>query len=160
VSCTDSDNPTSYDAWWEAAQLFPTYFAPLWTYASSACAAWPGTQDDRYPGPFTAWTSNPVLVVNTLFDPATRYEGALQVRSLLPNSSLVKVHGWGHTTLFYSEDADAAVSGYLLSGTPPPDGVLFDQDYVPFQAPAAQSGTPSRPASWEEITWSLRPAPR
>jgi pimeloyl-ACP methyl ester carboxylesterase len=143
VSCADSDNPTSYDAWWAAAHLYPTYFAPLWTYASSSCAAWPGTQNDRYPGPFTSWTSNPVLVVNTLFDPATRYEGALQVRSLLPNSRLLKVHGWGHTTLFYSADADAAVSGYLLSGTPPPDGTMFDQDYVPFQAMAAAPAAPA-----------------
>jgi hypothetical protein len=84
-----------------------------------------------------AWTSNTVLVVNTRFDPATRYEGALQVQSLLPNSSLVEVRGWRHAALIYSEDADAAGSGYLLSGAPPPDGILVEQDCVPLQAPAA-----------------------
>lgn len=137
VACADSDNPTTYGAWWAAAQLYPTYFAPLWTYLSSICAAWPGTQHDRYTGPFTAFTSKPVLIATTLYDPATRYEGAVKVRSLLQNSRLLRVRGWGHCTLFLSAAADAAVSDYLLFGVLPPDGNIYDQDFVPFQTGAA-----------------------
>jgi hypothetical protein len=66
VACGDSDNPDNYPAWWDAAQQAEAdfgYFGPLWTYVSSICAAWPGGQAGRYPGPFTAPTANPVLVV-------------------------------------------------------------------------------------------------
>ena len=47
-------------------------------------------------------TLRPVLVVGNQFDPATRYEGAVTVHDLLPNSSLLTLHAWGHTSLFLS----------------------------------------------------------
>ena len=67
------------------------------------------TMDDRFVGPFDASTANKVLVVGTRYDPATRYEGAEAVRALLPNSSLLTVEGWGHTSLFLSRCADRVV---------------------------------------------------
>jgi hypothetical protein len=71
-------------------------------------------------------------VVGTRYDPATRYEGAVVVDELLPESSLLTVEGWGHTSLFLSGCADAAVSQYLLDGTTPPDGTVCTQDFGPF----------------------------
>lgn len=139
VLCADSDNPQDYAAWSAASAAEEArfgYFGPLWTWASSSCAAWPGSQEDRYIGPFDKSTAHPVLVMNTLFDPATRYEGAVTVVGLLPNSRLVTVAGWGHTTLFLSHAADEVVSGYLLDGTLPPPGTTFAQDFVPFASPA------------------------
>jgi pimeloyl-ACP methyl ester carboxylesterase len=149
VLCADSDNPSAYDAWWNAAHLYDTYFGPLWTYYSSVCAAWPGTHNDRYTGPFTAWTANPVLILNTLFDPATRYENAVRVSELLPSSRLLTVHGWGHTTLFYSAAADAYVAGYLLTGALPDEGTVCDADVVPFEM-AAAAVTPELAATHEK----------
>ena len=74
---------------------------------SSICADWVTADTDRYLGPFDKNTANPVLVVGNRFDPATRYEGALTVDALLPNSRLLTVEGWGHTSLFLSACADA-----------------------------------------------------
>ncbi len=73
-----------------------------------------------------------MLVVGTRYDPATRYEGALTVAGLLPNSQLLTVNGWGHTSLFLSQCADQTVSDYLLTGTPPLADPMCDQDLVPF----------------------------
>ena len=136
VACADSDNPDTYGAWWDAAQQAEAnfgYFGPLWTYVSSICAAWPGEQNGRYTGPFTADTANPVLVVGNYFDPATRYEGAQTVAGLLPNSRLASLNGWGHVSLFLSQCMDQAVANYLLNGTLPPVGTVCNQDLTPFK---------------------------
>ena len=138
VACGDSDNPDSLAAWAAAAgeREQESRFGPLWTWISSICSAWPGAGDDRYTGPFTADTANPVLVASTRFDPATPLHGADRVADLLPNSRQLIVEGWGHTTLFLSAAADEAVSAYLLDGTLPPEGAVFEQDVDPMAGPA------------------------
>jgi pimeloyl-ACP methyl ester carboxylesterase len=135
VICLDSDNPDSYAAWSSAGAAADAafgYFGRIWTWISSVCAEWTRADADRYMGPFNRRTANPVLVVGTQFDPATRYEGALTVAGLLPNSALLTVHGWGHTSLFLSQCADAAVSRYLLETVTPAPGTVCEQDVVPF----------------------------
>lgn len=135
VACSDSDNPDNYAAWSAAAAEAEAqygYFGPIWTWISSLCADWPGSKQSRFVGPFDSSTINPVLVASTLYDPATRYQGALTVANLLPNSRLLTVEGWGHTTLFLSQCADQAVSTYLIDGTLPVEGVVCLQDWVPF----------------------------
>lgn len=137
VACSDSDNPDSFAAWpaaADAAEAQYGYFGRLWTFVSSICAVWTGVDDDRYTGPWGAVTANPVLVVGNTFDPATRYAGAVVAGRLLPRSSLLTVHGWGHTSLFLSQCADQAVSAYLLSVTTPAPGTVCEQDVVPFAA--------------------------
>ena len=89
-----------------------------------------------------------MLVTNKLFDPATRYEGAEFVANLLPNARLLTVRGWGHTTLFSSHLADQAVALYLLQGTLPDVGTVYDQDFVPF-ADATTTGTASANAEMQ-----------
>ncbi|MGI8822815.1 MAG: alpha/beta hydrolase [Acidimicrobiia bacterium] len=140
VVCSDSDNPDDH-SFWSAAGIADasSYFGRIWTWISSPCAVWTGADADRYTGPWDAVTANPVLVVRTLFDPATRYQGAQLVRSLLPASSLLTVDGWGHTSLFLSACADQAVSDYLLTAVPPADGTVCFQDFGPFDVvPAAE----------------------
>jgi pimeloyl-ACP methyl ester carboxylesterase len=135
VACADSDNPSSYEAWWNAgiaADAANGYFGRLWTWASGICASWDRTDADRYMGPFNARTSHPVLVVGNQFDPATPYHGAVTVASLLPSSALLTVHGWGHTSLFLSACADQAITRYLVDVTTPPRGTVCEQDVVPF----------------------------
>jgi pimeloyl-ACP methyl ester carboxylesterase len=161
VACSDSDNPDSYAAWSSAASEAEEhfgYFGRYWTWISSICAAWPGADEDRYTGPFDRHTAKPVLVVGNHFDPATRYEGALAVRALLPNSSLLTVHGWGHVSLFLSQCADQAVSRYLLDGIPPPDGTVCTQDVVPFGSPAPTgAAAPALTATLRQARASLVP---
>ena len=135
VACSDSDNPHDYEAWStasKAAEEAYGYFGPIWTWTSSICAQWPGSMESRYAGPFTNQTANPVLVVGNFYDPATRYEGAVRVSNLLPNSRLLSLNGWGHASLFLSQCADQAVSNYLLTGAPPAEGTVCNQDLVPF----------------------------
>jgi pimeloyl-ACP methyl ester carboxylesterase len=143
VACSDSDNPADYAAWWAAAQESQAdygYFGPIWTYASSICSDWPGSKADRYTGPFTNWTANPVLVVGMKYDPATRYQGAVTVHNLLPNSVLLTVEGWAHTTLMMSTPADAAVGAYLVNPADLPDVEIFQQDWTPFEFPVLALG--------------------
>ena len=56
-----------------------------------------------------------------------------------PSSSLLTVEGWGHTSLFLSACADAAVSDYLLTAVPPADGTVCFQDFGPFDVAALPS---------------------
>jgi pimeloyl-ACP methyl ester carboxylesterase len=138
VACADSDNPASYEAWWNAGiaeDAATGYFGRIWTWASGICASWDRTDSDRYMGPFDRRTSNPVLVVGNQFDPATPYHGAVTVANLLPRARLLTVHGWGHTSLFLSACADQAITRYLVDLTLPPAGTVCQQDNVPFASP-------------------------
>jgi hypothetical protein len=140
VSCSDADNPHTYAAWSAAAHAADAahgYFGSIWTWlgvTSSSCAEWPGSDKDRYIGPFNRYTTNPVLVVGTLFDPATRYEGAVTAANLLPNSRLLTVHAWGHTSLGRSSCANNVVARYLNDLVLPPHGTVCEQNRVPFTA--------------------------
>ena len=138
VACADSDNPHGYAAWSTVGATEEATYAPfgrIWTWASSICAQWPFSDRDRYTGPFTHTTANPVLVIGNLWDPATRYEGAVTASNLLPGSRLLTVHGWGHTSLFLSACANAVQTRYLVDLTLPPAGTVCDQDHVPFSGP-------------------------
>lgn len=138
VACSDSNNPDEYSVWPESgakADVDHGYFGRIWTHASAPCWLWPGMDADRYEGPFDTATVNPVLIASTLYDPATRYEGALTAHDLLPNSALLTVDGWGHTTLFLSFCADQIVAEYFLTGAVPDPGTVCGQDFVPFQVP-------------------------
>jgi len=135
VACADSDNPSSYQAWVDAgaaADATYGYFGRIWTWASAICAEWPGADSDRYTGPFNRATDNPVLVVGAKWDPATRYQGAVTAHNLLPNSALLTVNSWGHTSLFTSACADAAIAAYLISATTPAPDTVCNQDLVPW----------------------------
>ena len=135
VACADADNPDSYSAWSSAAAAAGEefgYFGPLWTWITSICAKWTGADADRYVGLFNRATAAPVLVVGNLYDPATRYEGALTAHSLLPNSALLTLNGWGHTSLFLSQCVDVAIARYLVDVATPAPGTACEQDFVPF----------------------------
>lgn len=136
IACADSDNPQAFQAWHDAsiASEADGYLGPGWTWASSVCLPWGGDKSDRYVGPWNVVTEAPILIANTLYDPATRYEGALANHDLLPNSGLLTVNGWGHCSFLFSYEADMAASDYLLYGVLPPEGMVYDQDYIPFAA--------------------------
>jgi pimeloyl-ACP methyl ester carboxylesterase len=135
VACSDSTNPTAYEAWWDngiRADARSGYFGRYWTWLSSPCAEWPGVDEDRYTGPWNARTAHPVLVVGNRFDPATPYAGAVIVHHLLPHSALLTLKAWGHTSLFLSSCADTTIARYLLDLQTPPRRTVCRQDVVPF----------------------------
>jgi pimeloyl-ACP methyl ester carboxylesterase len=138
VACSDSVNPDSYAAWSTAgaqADADNGYFGRIWTWASAICAEWPHADSDRYMGPFDRETANPVLVIGNLYDPATPYHGAQVVADLLPNSALLTLHGWGHTSLGFSQCVNAAVAAYLINIETPAPGTVCEQDFIPFANP-------------------------
>lgn len=140
VACSDSSNPKNYDDWVTAAEQAESeygYFALPWTWVSSVCESWPTTAKGRFNGYFGHWTATPILVVSTLFDPATAYEGAQVVDRLMPRSRLLTINGWGHTSLFLSQCGTQAVSDYLTDGVLPAIGAVCQQDVPPFNSPVA-----------------------
>jgi hypothetical protein len=70
-----------------------------------------------------------------LFDPATRCQDAVTASTLLPNSPLLTVHAWGHTSPFRSQCADEVAADYLVNLVLPPTGTVCEQDHVPFSTP-------------------------
>ena len=127
VGCSDSVNPTSYEDWSEQGAIADErygYFGRAWTWTLSVCTQWPGFDRERYLGPFDATTANPLLVIGNTFDPATRYQGAQLVHRLMPGSSLLTLHGWGHTSLFLSRCVDRYSAAYLITQTTPEPGTI------------------------------------
>ena len=75
VICTDTANPSSDEAFSAAARASDRefgYFGRPWAWLTSICTQWPGVDQDRFTGPFTRRTANPVLLINNTYDPATR----------------------------------------------------------------------------------------
>lgn len=54
-------------------------------------------------------------MVGNLSEPATPYQGAQAAARLLPNSRLLTLRAWGHTSLFRSTCATDKISHYLLT---------------------------------------------
>ncbi len=139
VICADSVNPTDPRAWIAASEREhrrAPWFGRLWTWRSSSCAQWPGSSDDAFRGPFQADTSAPALLVANLHDPATPISGARTLNTLLADSRMLTVDGWGHGMLGESTCVEAHVEAYLVSGTLPPAGTVCDQDDVPYPDPS------------------------
>ncbi len=138
VVCSDSDNPDRHRHWSQAgadADRRFGYFGRMWTWFSSMCATWDGHDADRYVGPFNRHTANPILLVATRFDPASPYNNAVTVDDLLPDSVLLTVEGWGHTSAdIPSHCTVETVSDYLLNGTTPRPGTVCAADAAPFDA--------------------------
>lgn len=77
-----------------------------------------------------------VLVVGTMLDPATPYEGAVALAHDLANARLLTLDGWGHTALLQpSTCAHEAEVRYLVDLTLPAAGSVCRPDFGPFDAP-------------------------
>jgi len=162
VLCTDGLNPRFAGQWPAFANLDARSapgFGPLWTWASAPCASstWTVRDPNRYGGPFTRWTSNPVLVVGDYFDPATNYQGAVAASRLLPNSRLLSSNSFGHTAYGTSACVTNAMDAYLLAVALPPVGKVCVGPQ-PFTQPLSAVGGKARLAT-PVTTSGARPAP-
>ncbi len=155
VACGETDNPPRYQSWTAAAAAADEqnrYFGRPWTWFSSICQPWPGQDPDRYTGPWTAATANPVLVVGNSFDPATPYQGAQKVAELLPNSTLLTYTGWGHTAFGSSNFCiSSIIVAYLTTQQTPPDGTICQPEGTPFGPLAARKAQPTTAAIQTEL---------
>jgi hypothetical protein len=77
-----------------------------------------------------------VLVVGNYYDPSTRYEGAVTVSRLLPNSRLLTYAGWGHqASITAGNDCmESAITRYLVLGQLPDRGTVCQPTGSPFAA--------------------------
>jgi pimeloyl-ACP methyl ester carboxylesterase len=141
--CTDGVNPpeaAKWPAYADADDKKAPDFGRLWTWASAPCASktWTARDEDTYRASFRHRTANPVLVVGNYWDPATNYDNAVKVASMLPNSRLLRSNSWGHTAYGTSACATGAVDAYLLTRELPAVGTRCVGDDQPFKVRAAQ----------------------
>ncbi|MGN6605420.1 MAG: alpha/beta hydrolase [Jatrophihabitans sp.] len=122
ISCNDSKpGPTdatirSTAAAWK--QQYPIFGE--WSASSLfSCQQW---QPQRTPVPLpTAPTPTKVLVIGNLHDPATPYQGAVDLARTMGNAEVLTWDGEGHTSYLQGSDCiDKYVDDYLISRTLPP----------------------------------------
>jgi pimeloyl-ACP methyl ester carboxylesterase len=137
IICADSPNPrpsafSRIDAYaFDRAGPVSGY----WTWVAEPCATWPVKAPARYTGPWNRWTANPVLVMNTTYDPATPYSNAVAMARQLARGRLLTVDGYGHTALLSpSPCAIRYETRYLISQVLPPRGTRCPGEQ-PFQRP-------------------------
>lgn len=121
ISCNDSKPGPSDDtirttamAW---SRKYPIF--GLWAAGSLfTCQQW---QPNRTPLPLPkAPTSKPVLVVGNLNDPATPYQGAIDLAKTMGDARLLSWDGEGHTSYLQGSSCiDDKVNAYLVAGTLP-----------------------------------------
>jgi hypothetical protein len=99
----------------------------------SPCGAWPAHSADRYTGPWTANTRNPVLLIGTRFDPNTPLANAKLVRRRLGNAVLLRHQGFGHLSgAGPSACVTRALGRYLITLATPRRGTVCRSDRRPF----------------------------
>ncbi|MEV0375945.1 alpha/beta hydrolase [Streptomyces sp. NPDC050636] len=147
VTCNDT--PWSRDlAYWirqsaKDAKKYPLVGARELAYAA-VCVYWPKSNAPRVK--VTGKGLPPVLMLNSVHDPATYYEGAVRAHKALRGSRLVTVMGGDHGQ-YQNGNAcvDGIVDAYLLKGTVPahdptcPTKPLPAPAPTPAPAPAQQS---------------------
>ncbi|MEU8972161.1 alpha/beta hydrolase [Streptomyces monashensis] len=122
VTCNDTPWSRNLTYWLRQSatdtEKYPLAGARELAYAAT-CASWP-TSD----APHVKVTGKglpPTLMLNSVHDPATYYEGALQAHKALSGSRLVTVTGGGDHGQYQNGNAcvDSVVDAYLLTGRIP-----------------------------------------
>jgi pimeloyl-ACP methyl ester carboxylesterase len=110
------------------------FLAPVegwWLWAP--CASWQVPSAQRYAGPWTATTENPILIIGNKYDPRTKYANSVQASRRLGNAVLLTLQGYGHTSEADSSSCiDDAVTKYLVTKTTPPLGTICQPNHAPF----------------------------
>ncbi|MDX6681586.1 MAG: hypothetical protein QOG94_1625 [Solirubrobacteraceae bacterium] len=137
VDTAPSRRVSEYPALIAAYDAKAPYFGRARGWVGLPCEFWHLRDGDAFHGPWQQRTRAPVLVIGTRFDPATPYSQTRPYANLFPASRLLTLEGWGHTAILQSACVDAAITRYLVAGSPPRDGAACAPDSVPFTAPAA-----------------------
>jgi pimeloyl-ACP methyl ester carboxylesterase len=104
----------------QTSPIFGAYFA----WGDVPCTVWPVPPTDQ-PHAIHAAGAAPILVLGTTRDPATPYEWAQRLASMLDSGRLLTRVGDGHTAYRRgSACTDDAVDAYLLHGTLPAAGTV------------------------------------
>jgi pimeloyl-ACP methyl ester carboxylesterase len=102
-----------------------------WLWAP--CASWQVPSAERYTGPWTATTDNPILVIGNTYDNRTKFANSVLASRRLGNAVLLTLQGYGHTSdIDPSTCLDDAVTKYLVTVTTPPVGTICQPNHAPF----------------------------
>ncbi|MGB8022130.1 MAG: alpha/beta hydrolase [Candidatus Nanopelagicales bacterium] len=127
--------------WAHDAPVFGSYLAwsnlTCWRWplpvgsASAAGSAAPGGLVVGQPAVINAKGADPILVVSTVYDPATPHEWGVQVAEELESATLLTYDADGHTAYRSGSTCiDDAVDAYLLKGELPKKGTECRSDDV------------------------------
>jgi pimeloyl-ACP methyl ester carboxylesterase len=124
TECTDNQWPKNWARWKrDNRRIYRHHRFATWYNAwfNAPCAFWPAKAGHRVHVNGSKVRS-PILMIDETFDPATPYEGSLEVRSRFPTASLIEgVNGTTHAgSLSGVACVDNAVARYLAHGTVPP----------------------------------------
>jgi pimeloyl-ACP methyl ester carboxylesterase len=142
--CADHEVRFTSERAWESlwrkqrtvAPTMRTHFA--WA-ANSLCAGWPAeTANPQHRTDVTG--GPPILLMNSLHDPATAYDWATSVNRQLKGSVLLTYDGWGHGVWDRSDCTKDAAVAYLVDRKLPRPGTHC--------AAVAPSPTTARVATW------------
>ena len=137
VACAETVNPSDPKAWTDIAaraQARNPHFGADWAWQSQPCATWPVRDKDRYRGPYTHRTSNPVLFVNATLDAASNYEQATATAQRLPGSRLLTLEGSAHPASFVSSSClTDRITRYLVNRELPTADAVCRPDRQPFE---------------------------
>jgi pimeloyl-ACP methyl ester carboxylesterase len=137
--CADIKAPTQesvYDSLAVTEDAKVPGFGRFATYDMTPCATWPALHTDAYDGPWNRSRAT-ILVINSRYDPATPYQGAVAAVRELGHARLLTVNGDGHTSE-YSEPSscrDSAKQAYLISLRLPPRGEACAVNQLPWGLP-------------------------
>jgi len=145
ITCADSPARERAQAWPQVVRRLTRISsiggAPVGWGMGAACASWLVPSADRYTGPGNASTADPILLINTRYDPNSPLAAARRVERLLGNAVLLVHDGYGHLSANDpSRCVTQALGRYLTDVVTPARGTVCRSDRLPFD-PAF--GTPS-----------------
>jgi len=123
ISCNDAPvGPSEPDIKSAAAQLEADYkiFGALISWELIECTPW--SADRHVLEAPTAPNAPDLLVIGSLHDPATPYDGAVALAETLGSATLLTREGEGHTAYGQSDCIDSLVDTYLISLEVPEPG--------------------------------------
>ena len=138
IGCSDGPARLPSSAWPLAIGRFTSVSKLLgpvfgwWLWAPCA-SNWPAHATDRYTGPWNAKTKTPILLIGTLYDPATSYRNAQVAQRRLGNAVLLTFNSYSHVSVEVPSNCrDQAAMRYLVDLRTPPRGTICQPDEVPF----------------------------
>ena len=137
ILCADSPARQDAHAWPRVVHRLEAISrigaAPQGWAVGAPCASWPTRGAHRYTGPWTATTRNPILLVNTRFDPNTPLVNAQLAERRLGNAVLLTHDGYGHLSSADPSSCVLQATGrYLVDLSTPPPGTVCPSDRLPF----------------------------
>lgn len=134
LGCLDFYTNETYQQWADRRQAQTTLVGFDYNGITMAdtrflqCSKWPAeVVNPPQPLPIES-TSAPILLVNSLFDPATPYVGAVNIQRQIAGSVLLTRKGAGHGSMYVVKEGEAQdrIIDYVITGKTPAPGTVVD----------------------------------